>query len=273
MKALESYLIPEFFDSGPLAGQVHSVFRHSLNLVFGETMITVHESLDAGIPDSVVLTPDDYNYLRGLRAGDRVAWERCVISLPGMTIKLESGKNGSNVFLASSDIAGADEILSRLNSLNFQHRLPDKAEDLLPGIVGAIIDNNRLKCEIILPQLIGFGFGLTPAADDALLGIMTVMAFYAAAGINLMPDFPDLVYSLSEDKTTDISRKYLRCAAQQRFSRPLLRCVRSIFGRHGAPDPDAFDLLLKTGHTSGCDMLRGIKLVATALSQLRMAEV
>lgn len=259
MKALETYLPPEFLTTSA-SGWVHSVFTHALNIVLGETMITVHGDPEAGIPDSIVMAPEDFNSLRQLQAGTPGIWDGDAIHLPGQSIMLENVPNHSNVFPVSSCPACEDEVMTRLNSLNFNYCLPDKAEELLPKIISAAIANDLSQCEKLLPGVIGLGSGLTPSADDALIGIMAVMAFYTAAGIAVsMPDFPVLVYRLSEGRTTDVSRKYLRCAAQGRFALPLIHVVRSLLEGKAAFDHAAqAQLLFSTGHTSGRDTFRGL---------------
>ena len=272
MNAITTYLLPEFIAASH-TGQIHSVFSHAVNIIFGETMVTIISNSDAGIPDCIVLASEDFTRLSQLDYGKHVRLEqkRIIFSDPNLSLNLNCSNCG-NTFSGNCRLASPQELECRLRFVQKEfipeHRLPDLTEAILPKLITGILREKHNQCEKKLCLLIGLGSGLTPSSDDALLGIMAVMAFYTVAKIRLMPEFPALINRLSAGRTTDVSRKYLGCAAQGRFARPLLLCVNSLLAEHAAPESTDFDLLLNTGHTSGRDMLRGILLAATAFLDL-----
>lgn len=99
--------------------------------------------------------------------------------------------------------------------------------------------------------LIGCGPGLTPSGDDMLIGMLAV--FHAVAWpVHLFLPPNDQLVSL----TTSVSYSYLNSARVGEFSTPLLKVMRCLQSGRGALP--AIQRLLKTGHTSGADMMLGI---------------
>lgn len=264
MNAIATYLIPEFYnDSISLSGEVHSVFSSALNVMFDDIMLTFTTDAKAGIPDSVVLPPDDFGCLQELKYEDVVEFSEHRIVFPGKNINIRlSCPNHANTFPKNCRTAGKEEIKRRLSQLKKAfpkaHRLPPQAENSLPKLIQAVMNHNFDDCKNILPSIIGLGNGLTPATDDALLGVMAVMTFIAVLGEDPMPEFPELVYQFSWEKTTDVSRKYLRCAVQERFSLPLIHCICSLLNVGTIFNSSDINQLLNTGHTSGKDTLKGV---------------
>jgi len=267
VNAIKTYLLEDFLNSPRRAGRVHSVFEHALNIAFSEDMITVHADLNAGVPDGVVLAQKDFESLRRLNAGTSAVLNLGEIHLPEHSIILRAAHNCGNAFHAVSEISSKQEIARRLDSLEFIHTLPERTESLLRELSESVAAKDSAACERLLPNVIGLGSGLTPSADDALLGIMAVMAFYAAAKIEIMPEFSEKVCRLSLNRTTDVSRKYLRCAAQGRFSTPLVCVVSSLLEAGCDFDRAAFAKLLETGHSSGRDTFRGVVIAVKNIQQ------
>lgn len=263
MKALRTYLLPEFTAMPELAGYVHSVFTHAVNVVFGDVMVTLVTDREAGIPDSIVLHPEDFSALP-LRYGEPVRLEAHLLVFPAKNLAIDlSCPNHENTFPLGLQLALPEERKRRLTMVEQQfpvgHFLPEPVEKRFPDLLFAVNASDSGKTEKLLLELIGLGQGLTPSADDALLGLLAVRAFLTAAGANVpLPELPAMIYRLSAKRTTDVSRKYLRCATQYRFSLPLTRVISSLFSVNNKIDPSAFYALLNTGHSSGRDIFRGI---------------
>ena len=144
-------------------------------------------------------------------------------------------------------------------------------------LLAAIAAADHAACETHLRALIGLGPGLTPATDDALLGLLAVRALStttAALPTPAMPQFPALASRLAATLTTAVSHKYLRCTAQGRFAQPLIHSVLAIMTAPTSPqttspqttaapptppfptpDTSALRRLVATGHSSGRDTL------------------
>ncbi|MBN2643364.1 MAG: DUF2877 domain-containing protein [Victivallales bacterium] len=273
MKALRTYLLPEFTAMPELAGYVHSVFTHAVNVVVGDVMVTLVIDREAGIPDSIVLRPEDFSTLH-LRYGEPVRLEARRLVFPAKNLAIDlSCVNHENTFPAGLRLASPKERKRRLVMVEQQfldeHRLPEPVEKRFHKLILVINTSDSGKTEKLLLELIGLGQGLTPSADDGLLGLLAVRAFWTAAGVSVpLPELPAMIYRLSASRTTDVSRKYLRCAAQGRFSLPLIRVISSLFFINTKLDYSAFFALLNTGHSSGRDIFRGILIAADKKSLL-----
>ncbi len=271
MKALKTYILPEFLNTS-VSGYMHSIFTHSLNIVFDDTMITIHGDLNAGIPDSIVVPEDDFKILQNLEPGGSIVYDDKQLLLAkrkfSLNIDVDNFPSKTN---SCSELAFDSELISRIRLLEdkyfFKYSLPGASEAILSEVLNIFpIDLDRAE-RLLLP-LIGLGQGLTPSVDDALLGVIAVIALLNASGIDMRQyrDFPEMIYRLSKDRTTDVSRKYLRCAVDSRFSLGLNNAVRSLFDAK----PFCFSemsQLIHTGHTSGIDTLKGILLAAINLNR------
>ena len=262
MNAVAAYLTPEFMVSAQ-TGYIHSVFTHAANLVFGEVMVTLVADHEAAIPDSIVLHPEDFIALN-LRYGEPVRLEAQRLFFPAAPMIIDlSCPNHENTFPPGLQLASPEERKRRLTMVEQKflagHRLPEPVEKRFPELLLAVNAGDSDKTEKLLLELIGLGHGLTPSADDALLGLLAVRAFLTAAGANVpLPEFSAMVYRLSAGRTTDVSRKYLSCAAHGRFSLPLVNSARLLLDLLPPADTSGLQCLLATGRTSGYDMLRGV---------------
>lgn len=100
-----------------------------------------------------------------------------------------------------------------------------------------------------LPQLVGFGSGLTPSADDFLLGCLWVMDGWR---MTQRPQFVEALLPLLT-RTTDVSRAMLTFGCEGHYGEALLALFKAA--------PLALDAALSRavnyGHSSGHDMLYG----------------
>lgn len=257
IKAIKTFLLQDFMDSLAMSGRVHSVFEHAINLEVEKTLITLLPDADANIPDSVVLTYKDFALLKNIKVKENILLEDKKIKIGEFEINFANSQNFENKF-SISELASNQEIENRKKQFGFYHTLPERAEAKLASLLVAIKNKDQQECENILKTLIGLGSGLTPSADDALIGISAVIEFLTECGIDAFNNFADIVYKVSENRTTDVSRKYFRCACQKRYSLPLINVVRSLLQNNYTFDFPALAKLLNTGHSSGKDTMRGI---------------
>lgn len=106
-----------------------------------------------------------------------------------------------------------------------------------------------------LKGLIGYGAGLTPAADDFILGVLAVCSHKEC--------FPSLASACRAnlDRTTTISAEMLYHGSEKRFSQSIVRLF-----AEGDTD-NAITQLLDYGHSSGHDTLCGIYAGLVALAK------
>jgi hypothetical protein len=124
------------------------------------------------------------------------------------------------------------------------------------------LDSGRAAAEI--HRLVGWGEGLTPAGDDALVGMLAALGFLARAEA----DKHSFLRSLSAailvrlSRTTSISGHYLRLAAQGHFNADVTGLANALVGgRDGEGQvgvAEALDAALDVGATSGADMVAGM---------------
>lgn len=130
--------------------------------------------------------------------------------------------------------------------------------DHLSAFVCSLVSGDALLSDQHLAKLVGYGSGLTPSGDDALLGAFAFMQMY-------YPESAALVPPLLRDRlrsTTDVSGSYLSLALDGHVA-VQIREVLSAFS--GVRNDRALTELLSTGHSSGEDIVRGIVIAAQNL--------
>jgi hypothetical protein len=117
------------------------------------------------------------------------------------------------------------------------------------------------RLEQSLEDLCGLGVGLTPAGDDAIIGMFAALC---AAGIRI-PPLPFITCTdgeILEKLTTDVSATSLRLAARGEFSLPIHVLFKAIAGEKQHDIAQAITNVRQWGATSGRDMLRGLGILA-----------
>ena len=267
IQAIKTFLLQDFMDSPEISGRVHSVFEHAINFECNDTLITLLCDENIGTPDSIVITFRDFQLLKNIKATQDITFGNKKIIVDKFVINFTDSVNFKNSF-PSGILASKQEIEKRKKLFGFYHTLPERAEIKFTELFVAIKKKNQNDCVNILKKLIGLGSGLTPSADDALIGILSVLEFHSKAGLEISDNLASIIYNISENRTTDVSRKYFKCAYQKRFSLPLINVVRSLFENDFKFDFPALAKLLNTGHSSGKDTMRGIILAQNLLYKI-----
>lgn len=260
-RALEARLSGEFFRAPFLKGNLHSAFRRTVNLAFGRRLITLALPEVPGLPDSIVLPPEEFcraaDCSVGAAAEKRGTYifigGECRFSLEGAVLQddgITAGKppdpetleNAAAAFLSGSGFA----------------RMPEERRKSVFRRLEAFC---REPSEQAMADCAGMGCGLTPSSDDAMVGILAARAAGLLPAVRLDPR---RVWELLEDRTTDVSRKYLCCAAEGRFSQPL----REVFAE-ALPIPlqARVRAVAAVGATSGRDTLAGILFACRAAGE------
>ena len=110
-------------------------------------------------------------------------------------------------------------------------------------------------------SVIGLGVGLTPSADDALIGALCMLAAAGSPFSETSRHVGDWLRTEGAGATTDVSASYLRLALEGAFSVPLNRTVLHL--AEGVPDArlaEAVRSLAQIGATSGVDAAVGVQL-------------
>lgn len=279
---IEARLTEEFSVLGPLAGGITSKFTSVLNTGFTlpdktERLITVMPPRFSGIPDSLVVSERFFSRLCRLPAGSRVLKNGLFFDFEGVDEVLEGspGCLRSSFFeqagRESPESAGDPHCRAFLDALETFRMESGKADGfsyftqsrrnetffwLQKVCASATIGDEARAVEAAL-RCVGAGIGLTPSADDALVGIQAFfkcLQVYRKAPVASI----DIWHGLFGGETTGTSRKYYRCASEGRFSQLLLDLIDAL---HSRPDrlPDCIRRLSRVGSTSGMDMLAGVE--------------
>ena len=124
------------------------------------------------------------------------------------------------------------------------------------------LDVERATAEV--HRLVGWGEGLTPAGDDALVGLLAALPALAQTDANRAAFRRSLSAAVVARvaRTTDISAHYLRLAAHGDFNADVTRLTHALVGADesdaGAGLHEALETALGVGATSGADMVAGM---------------
>ena len=155
------------------------------------------------------------------------------------------------------DRAAAQHALRMQGRGMFADRLVRRrADDAMSRMVNVRLDEmlcligqgNYEKAAAYIPGLIGAGRGLTPDADDFLVGMLYAVR-EAGQAEKFAPLFRAVAASL--EATTQISAEFLRCAVRGGAFSPVTDVLRGVRA-------DAAFRLVRAGHSSGSSMLAGI---------------
>lgn len=265
--------------SARTTGTVHSVYRKTINLSFGDTLVALQAAGSPLSPISLIttLTGQEMSHLP-VSAGQPVSLTADTIHLPETAFCLDAAETVETMLMpvSESDLpsltAQIRSILKHSTKGGFRNILfpSDKPTQLGEQLVLAAAENHMNLCSQkirlfhyttaahSLSSIIGLGIGLTPSGDDFLCGVLaglilrdcTDHPFSTALQEQIAQKLPD---------TNDISRAFLQCALQGQFS----EAVCSL--RHASDAAQLSAAFSAVGHSSGMDTLCGI-LYALTLS-------
>jgi hypothetical protein len=267
---------------------VHSVHAHAVNVRHGDSLVAlVHESLDDA-PWTIRVWDGDWSAVAAARIGDEVEFAPHAVVLrrgaDGVRIALPAA--GSQILRASAGIP-SDESLRRAFAV--LDRVPSPAAAtpfgaLVADALTAGIQRLRTAARSLLEtdapdapdavataaeRLLGLGEGLTPSGDDVLTGL----AFTAAhPGLGLTALLVPLhtAIATADRRTTRLSAVTLRAALHGRARRRMHDLIDALISDDEPALRAAVASTAEIGHTSGLDILTGIRL-AVELARGRLA--
>lgn len=220
-------------------GYIHSVFKNSLNIQFGENLIHISGekrgliSFGCSVSEKkikeLILNSDINNIV--IKKGENLLFykqsgvENLNISkLKTVNLKIESIKKSEEIL---------KKIFMCLKSINFSQKTGIKIDEVTKYLQNGITPESQ-------KYLTGRGKGLTPSGDDVLLGYGLVCC--------LCGEDIKLIYG---NLTTDISRQYFDA-----FNRGYIN--QTLFELFSGDIENSVLNITKIGHTSGYDILFGI---------------
>lgn len=244
---------------------VHSVYKHTVNLMAGETLISLQGNDLAMTPmalrtdlagdtlqnlfevgDTVKLSAD------GVQAGDIVIpMPSCACSYSGRLSGAFPPDKAAFISLLERCLAvfAKDSVFS---GPPFENAVTEAAAHTATEIIG------RAKADpMVLQELLGLGIGLTPSGDDFIIGVLAALELYKKSDIRTR--LAEAVGS-NLSATNTISAAFLRHAINGRYSERLLEMLLH-------PSEGRVVLAASVGHSSGADTLFGILFTSNTLSK------
>lgn len=265
--------------SAHTTGIVHSVYRKTINLSIGNTLIALQAAGSPVSPISLItpLTEQEMSALP-VSVGQPVSVAGEAMQLPEAVFCFDTAETVDTRLMPVPEsrlpslTAQICSVLKHSTKGGFRNLLfpTEHSTQLGEQLVLAAAENHMNLCsqELCLfhyttaahslSSLIGLGIGLTPSGDDFLCGVLaglilrncTSHPFSLALQQQLTTRLPD---------TNDISQAFLNCALQGQYSEAVCSLC------HAAEEAQLSAAFSAIGHSSGMDTLCGI-LYALTLS-------
>ncbi|MFD7292942.1 DUF2877 domain-containing protein [Streptomyces sp. NPDC059897] len=282
---------------GPLGGRVDSVFTHVINVLASddELVSLCARGLDDA-PWSVRVDVDDWAD-SGVRAGETVTLtaDEVTFGAPSRRVALmthprEWHSKPVEMRLTGAQLAGRTRVLAELLDAHGTRggmRTPPDTANVFEAAVGAelrrgqealhrsVLADDVPGLHAAITQLLGLGTGLTPTGDDFLTGL----ALLAAQPGSRLPGYVTAARDVLErlpDRTTRLSRTTLREALRGRVRQSLLDVLHPLLSPAGPGAAELsrrlrppVDRVLAIGHTSGADLLSGLRAGLRLEAELR----
>jgi len=275
-------------------GEVHSVFERTFNILLGEELVGVARRDVARSPINLItdIQPNESMSSLGIGKGmqvkvdDRLLIDEVLeISLKDATIwrprnRVDGHPNFEHVkknlkilekFVANNGRReGLGQLLSHIDEIaigkiSSTSNFNEIAKIVLPSLMNlfkAIKSESVDEIKKISGNLIGLGPGLSPSADDALMGLMISLWWSTnslSGDIGRVKKINEAIISHAS-KTTLLSQQLLRHAAIGETNEVVEILLDGIF--MGEPEDIGVGAqrVLNIGETSGIDMMAGILL-------------
>jgi len=249
-------------------GTVHSVFAHACNIAASCGLLTI---VVRGLADGPTVWrlatdhPGDFRHL--FRRGERLRRRGARAATRDVVLDLSVAASWRPAPWPRPSHASAVNLQMAAAALQRRRRVRSsvidrEAETFFRSLGEACRHLDVARATVEIDRLVGWGEGLTPAGDDALVGLLAGMAALAGADARRVAFLGSLsaAVAASAARTTDISAHYLRLAAAGHFNADVTHLVHALAG--GDSDDtrirDALDAALAAGATSGADMVAGM---------------
>jgi Protein of unknown function (DUF2877) len=238
-----------------LRGSVHAVFPSSIYIeAAGGPLLAVHGPGHGHTPTSLVAagTPRDG---WGVSAGDAVSGGFGHLRIgPALFDARQAGRWQAPTPTQSGVAATA--ALRLLPAIIMAASAP--LDPACRALGAALLEGNSAAVDNTTAGLVGSGPGLTPAGDDAVVGLLAMLH---RAGPPALCAGPLRLLGASIGArlahTTSIGAHYLRLALLGHFGEHLTALV-DVLGTGAAVDPAALARVRRSGASSGADTLAGV---------------
>jgi hypothetical protein len=252
---------------------VHSVYGSSLNLQCGEHLVHVSDR-HLGGACSLCVTTNDLEHLRGHQL-----WQWSAQTLSDVAGRTAIGMDARTVRYCTSSppplllSPAASDRLARARARAGRSSWFDSGVGLDLGLprlrraIGALAGHDPCAVEQLM-DVVGLGPGLTPSADDALVGALCLLSAEGTLPGALRDGMTRRLRAAAVTVTTDVSLSYLRLAVRGAFSSPITRVVGHLAEASPQADLDeSVASLSRIGALSGMDTAWGIQLACDVLAR------
>lgn len=270
-----SELVKKVFEKEK-TGYIHSIYRKTINMSFGNQLIALQLNGSCLSPLSVIIDADEFYFLTDrLQAGQKA--ETTTQGIVVSDIEIYQEKTDIVDLMLKNVIINQDlplyngiiELLKEKKVLDlFFHKGKAVCKTTIAlyaeRIIHVFTENfNNGKYEEAAHEIIGIiglGKGLTPSGDDFLCGVLAGLTCFSG-----MPKAAGMLYYLrkhiadSLKETNDISGAFLKCAVDGYYSEAIIKLPEQ------TDEKKVADLFSGIGHSSGADTLCGIYFIVETL--------
>jgi hypothetical protein len=242
----------------PQCGVVHSAFDHAVNLLMDGELWTLLGAPQHDAPFGIRLASGDSPRGLDVRAADRVHVRAGYMSVGPWIVDCRTATRWAPARWG----APARGLLTRVSVVEqtARHRAWSGSAEIANDVAAALLGSESAELARAVRRSVGRGPGLTPAGDDVLVGMLTVLTA-GASGPAAAATASRLVGAVAAvpHSTPDVSRHLLNQAARGLPGRALHDLGKALW--EGAPDEalaGALESVLDTGCTSGADGCLGL---------------
>jgi hypothetical protein len=272
-------------------GSIHSIFPHTVNIEIedAENILTLYNT-PIDYPGGLRVNLNDLEKKSMLAVGQGVVNDRGMLRFENSNIALEYYH--AKVINCKMPILTVERSIHALEALDliyellrkkahvlfvdmsvYQRKLNRSLTERLKVLSDGIQANGQSIDKKVVSQLIGLGSGLTPSGDDILLGLLAGFSLNQGSGLiqksSLDQIKKEIQFHLKQ--TNIISQNYLRYATQGYFSSGIIDLLMGFSqSKNKAYLKDCVLNILKTGHTSGYDIMVGLFLSLCAVYQVEV---
>ena len=285
------------------SGRVIGVYDSSINIEVDKEILNIGRSRMPVAPHSIrAEISDDYNFSENLKNDMTVNFEKICIEIPDacFACELNNAERCPSTMAVDKKYLGIDKIKANLSMLEdiLNENASEKGACIyIKELKGFLFENRmiyagtpfssnfffRLK-ELIdsaaendadgicsaLKGFIGAGIGLTPSADDIVLGITAWFSYFSnRSRENWFNAIAEFLSEDGESATTRVSIASLKFAANGKFSETVNNLLYAVLisGEQKNIYDEALSLL-SHGHSSGAETSMGL-LVGASIDSIR----
>lgn len=267
---------------GVMNAQVHSIFERAVNLQVGGELCTIAPIEIGKGPFGILLPATWFSQLKsrievsdplilsdqGIRNPEgMLCWDGRMTeyTLPKPEILVQSANLEVNVGIIRRIL----QSYLPTSHTALEKGLAERLDCFCQTLAHLSVTGNRNALADHIVSGLGMGLGLTPSADDIVLGWMAVVS---AEGSPWRADARSALRKAvqsAHETTTDVSAQMLNCAARGFYKQSVVNLIRNM--QEKPVSVEDFAEVLSIGHFSGMDILRGIHLGFLSLLQRRNA--